>query len=192
MTCLRNHSRGADLLIGYLEDSLAPSDLKELNSHALDCAECRDLLGVQATLDDAALDISTMPEVSVGFDARLYAKISDYEAQRQSSWWRKWVPRSLDGARDSMSLNPWTAGVATAGAALAVGLLVMGPGATDRVTTVEPASSQVQNGSQVQSGDLKQASVDRDIEQLERDLDDLELLMPVAKVIPEDKTSKTI
>ena len=53
MTCLRENNQGADLLIGYLEGTLPVADRRDLDNHAAECAECRGLLAVQATLDVA-------------------------------------------------------------------------------------------------------------------------------------------
>ncbi len=80
MTCLRDNNQGADLLIGYLEGSLPTEDLRNLERHAAQCAECRGLLAVQATL---GLDVA--PEVSANFDAKLYARIAADQARRP--WW---------------------------------------------------------------------------------------------------------
>ena len=80
MTCLRENNQGAELLIGYLEGTLPEADRQQLDNHAAECAECRGLLAVQAELDVA------VPEVSAGFDAKLYARIAADEARRP--WWK--------------------------------------------------------------------------------------------------------
>jgi anti-sigma factor RsiW len=80
MICLRDNNQGADLLIGYLEGTLSTEDRRDLERHAAECAECRRLLSVQATL---GLDVA--PEVSANFDARLYARIAADQAQKP--WW---------------------------------------------------------------------------------------------------------
>ncbi|MEP6961346.1 MAG: zf-HC2 domain-containing protein [Acidobacteriota bacterium] len=105
MTCLRDHKNGADLLIGYLENTLPVPQRAELDLHASTCAECRALLAVQSTLDDYEV-----PEVSANFDARLYAKIAQQEAKPR--WWNVRV------------LAPMTAAAA---AVLAVGLYINQP-----------------------------------------------------------------
>jgi anti-sigma factor RsiW len=86
MTCLRENPNGADLLIGYLEGTLSPEDRSALDQHAAACAECRGLLAVQQTLEDE------VPEVSAGFDARLYAHIRH---DRWSARWRRRLWRPL-------------------------------------------------------------------------------------------------
>lgn len=80
MTCLRENNQGAELLIGYLEQTLPAAERQELDAHAAECAECRGLLAVQASLD------VPVPEVSANFDAKLYARIAADEARRP--WWR--------------------------------------------------------------------------------------------------------
>jgi len=80
MTCLRENNQGADLLMGYLEGTLPESERLLLDQHAVECAECRGLLGVQAMLD------VPMPEVSANFDVKLYARIAADEAFRP--WWK--------------------------------------------------------------------------------------------------------
>ena len=80
MTCLRENSQGAELLIGYLEGSLPEADRQMLATHAAECAECRGSLAVQTRLD------VPVPEVSLNFDARLYARIAADEARRP--WWK--------------------------------------------------------------------------------------------------------
>jgi hypothetical protein len=80
MTCLRENNQGAELVVGYLEGTLAEADQKALDSHAAECAECRGLLAVQAALE------VPMIEVSSDFDAKLYARIAADEAHRP--WWR--------------------------------------------------------------------------------------------------------
>jgi anti-sigma factor RsiW len=80
MTCLRDNHQGAELLIGYLEGSLPEADRRVLDGHAAECSECRELLAVQAMLDEP------VPAVSADFDAKLYARIAADEARRP--WWK--------------------------------------------------------------------------------------------------------
>ena len=84
MTCLRDNLKGADLLMGYLEGTLSAEERAELDSHAMECVECRGLLAVQGMLEEQ------VPEVSADFDARLYARI---QREEQKKWWRLlWRP----------------------------------------------------------------------------------------------------
>ena len=166
MTCLRNHPQSADLLIGYLEGTLAAAERAELDGHATACAECRGLLAVQSMLDE---DNFATPEVSRDFDARLYARIA---ADAEQVWWRRWMA--------AFSFKPVFAGTAVLAMSLGVVALVQGPWSSpgsQAVTVGGPASSQVGVSA---PQDLKQASVDLEIEQLERDLEDVELLVPLS------------
>ena len=87
MTCLRENLKGADLLIGYLEGTLAPEERVDLEQHASTCADCRGLLAVQEMLDDHGPD---NPQVSADFDSRLYARM---QQDRQLQWWRRFLWR---------------------------------------------------------------------------------------------------
>lgn len=85
MTCLRENLKGADLLIGYLEGTLSAGERAELVDHAAVCAECRGLLAAQEMLGE-----DEVPEVSAGFDARLYARM---QQEQQQKWWRRFLWR---------------------------------------------------------------------------------------------------
>lgn len=151
MTCLRDHEHGADLLIGYLENTLAPEQRLAIDEHARGCAECRGLLAVQATLDEF-----TAPEVSPDFDDRLFARITEDEA-RSSRWVRlgSHVGRYL-----------WTPAIPlAAAAAIVVGVLWMRPAAESADDTLK------------QAGVISPSDIDP--QQLQQLFDDLELLMPV-------------
>ncbi len=80
MTCLRENSQGAELLIGYLEGTLPVAERQQVDVHVAECAECRGLLAVRGSLD------VPVPEVSANFDAKLYARIAVDEASRP--WWK--------------------------------------------------------------------------------------------------------
>lgn len=91
MTCLRENENGADLLIGFLEGTLAEPQRNELVAHAAQCSECGEMLAVQATLD-----AYEAPEVSTNFDAQLYARIS---ASKRPWWqfagWKMAIPAAM-------------------------------------------------------------------------------------------------
>ncbi len=59
------------------------------NKHeeGVECPTCRDLASVWERLDEFEA-----PEVTPGFDARLYARIAADEARR-ATWWRRWIWR---------------------------------------------------------------------------------------------------
>ena len=87
MICLTKNERGAELLTGYLAKTLDAAGMAEMDRHIQDCAECRGLVSVWEKLDEFAA-----PEVTAGFDARLYARIAAEDARRP--WWRRllWRP----------------------------------------------------------------------------------------------------
>jgi len=87
MICLTKNEQGAELLTGYLAKTLDAAGMAEVDRHIQDCAECRGLVSVWEKLDEFAA-----PEVTAGFDARLYARIAAEDAHRP--WWRRllWRP----------------------------------------------------------------------------------------------------
>ena len=89
MICLSRNEQGADLLAGYLAKTLDAAHMAELDRHIQECADCRGLVSVWERLDEFAA-----PEVTPGFDARLYARIAGEEAPR-SSWWRRFLWRPV-------------------------------------------------------------------------------------------------
>jgi anti-sigma factor RsiW len=86
MICLSKNEQGAELLAGYLAKTLDASRRAELDRHFQECADCRGLVSVWERLDEFAA-----PEVTPGFDARLYARIAAEEAKRFD--WRRWLLR---------------------------------------------------------------------------------------------------
>ena len=88
MICLSKNEQGADLLAGYLAKTLDASRMAELARHIQECADCRGLATVWERLDEFAV-----PEVTPGFDARLYARIAREEARVLG--WRRWLWRPI-------------------------------------------------------------------------------------------------
>jgi len=84
MICLSRNEQGADLLTGYLAKTLDEAGMAELDRHFGTCADCRGLVSVWERLDEFAA-----PEVTPGFDARLYARIAAGEAR--VSAWKRWL-----------------------------------------------------------------------------------------------------
>jgi anti-sigma factor RsiW len=87
MICLNKNEQGGELLTGYLAKTLDAAGMAEVDRHIQDCAECRGLVSVWEKLDEFAA-----PDVTAGFDARLYARIAAEDARRP--WWRRllWRP----------------------------------------------------------------------------------------------------
>lgn len=88
MNCLSKTEQGADLLTGYLAKTLEMEQRAELELHFAECADCRGLVVAWERLDEFSV-----PEVSPGFDARLYARIAAEESR--SIWWRRWLWRPV-------------------------------------------------------------------------------------------------
>ena len=88
MICLSKHEQGAELLASYLAKTLDAGRRAELDLHFPECADCRGLVTAWERLDEFAA-----PEVTPGFDARLYARIGSEETRR-ASWFRRllWRP----------------------------------------------------------------------------------------------------
>ena len=108
MTCLSKSEQGPELLAGYLAKRLEPAETAEMDRHFAECPECRGFLSVWERLDDFAA-----PEVTPGFDARLYARIAAEESRR--SWWRGLlsgpaVPLAAAAALVAMALLVYTPG----------------------------------------------------------------------------------
>jgi len=119
MICLSKHEQGAELLASYLARTLDAPRMAELDRHIRECAECRGLASVWERLDEFAV-----PEVSPGFDARLYARIAREGAR---VWgWRRW-------------LWPPVAPLAAAAAAVAVVLFLHVPHGSDSVQQASAA-----------------------------------------------------
>ncbi|MBZ5631563.1 MAG: zf-HC2 domain-containing protein [Acidobacteriia bacterium] len=88
MICLSRNEQGAELLSSYLAKTLDAARTAELDRHIRECADCRGLAMVWERLDEFAV-----PEVTPGFDARLYARIAREEARVLG--WRKWLWRPV-------------------------------------------------------------------------------------------------
>jgi hypothetical protein len=144
MICLSKNKQGAELLASYLAKTLDTAHMAELDRHIQECSDCRGLATVWERLDEFAV-----PEVSPGFDARLYARIAREEARVSwGSTWRSW--RRL--------LWRPVAPLAVAAAAVAALVLFLHvPGSPDAA---------------------KQASK-AEIEQVAQAVDDMDLLVPI-------------
>jgi Putative zinc-finger len=88
MICLSKHEQGADLLAGYLAKTLDAGRKAELDLHFEECPDCRGLVSVWERLDEFRA-----PEITPGFDARLYARIAAEATQRFG--WRRWLWRPV-------------------------------------------------------------------------------------------------
>src|SRR5579864_1009096 len=88
MICLSKNEQGAGLLASYLAKTLDAARRVELDRHFEECPGCRGLVSVWERLDEFRA-----PEVSPGFDARLYARMAAEGKQRLG--WRRWLWRPV-------------------------------------------------------------------------------------------------
>ena len=135
MICLSKNEQGAELLASYLARTLDAAGRAELDGHLETCADCRGLVSVWERLDEFAA-----PEVTPGFDARLYARIAAGEARVLA--WRRW-------------LWPPVAPVAAAVALAAVVLFIHAP------HTAKPAGHTQSNNAEIEQ--VAQAVDDLDL-----------------------------
>jgi len=81
MICLTKNDDVAGVLVEYLSGTLDSDRKVELERHAAECADCREMLAVWNTLDEWKA-----PEVSPDFDAKLYARIAQ---ESRAPWWKR-------------------------------------------------------------------------------------------------------
>ena len=89
MTCPTKRNEDAEILLDYCAQTLSPVQRAEFEIHLKQCADCSRLVDAQKEVW-GALEAWTPPEVSINFDARLYARI----AQEQTApAWQLWLRR---------------------------------------------------------------------------------------------------
>ncbi len=159
------------LLLDYCAGSLMAERVTLLEAHIEDCRECREAVTAQNSVWQA-LDAWEPVAVSPDFNRRLYARIE--EEDRTQSPLRLW----LRGFAVRWSPFPWRAAVPVAAACVAlVAVLLIEP--------LVPVHSPARDDSA--------AKVERiDAEQLERTLDDLEMLKQLSPRISESGSSHPI
>jgi len=153
MVCPTKNEKNAEILFDYAIGKLSPALRSEFENHIADCADCRVAVKAQQDVWEA-LDQWTPAEVSPDFDANLFARIAQENAAPQwTQWWRRITqPAAL------FSFWKPVVPLAAACAVLAVGLVVHTSKPTD--TTPQIHNERV------------------DIEQVEKTLEDLDLLTP--------------
>jgi anti-sigma factor RsiW len=106
MDCITKDERGTEILLDYCTGSLEAARTVEVDRHVQVCADCRKLVAEQRAVFQA-MDSWTLPEVSAGFDNRLYARISVERRSFSSifrSWWKPAIPLALAAAALSVLL----------------------------------------------------------------------------------------
>jgi anti-sigma factor RsiW len=136
----------AELLLAYVERKLSAPGAEAFERHLEVCDACRESLAAQQAVW-VALDHWDAAEISVDFNRRLYRKI---ESEQRQPWWRRIPAPALPWAlRPAMP-------IAVAAMAMVAVFLFRGPSGTDLP---------------------RHRSADTvDVEQVERTLDDLDML----------------
>lgn len=143
------------IVLDYCAGALDPARAAEFKKHLGNCPGCRALVDAQRDVWET-LDQWKPAPVSPDFDARLYARIAQEEA---APGWQKSLRRIFSPAALWSIWKP-AVPLAAAGAVLMVGFLVRMPA---------PDHS------------AKQIRAEKvDIEQVERTLEDLDMLTPVS------------
>jgi anti-sigma factor RsiW len=159
MECPRENGTSVELMMAYTAGTLEPEAQIALDRHMSVCQDCRDMAAEQKAVWDA-LDAWKPAPVSADFNARLYQKISEAEV---APWWQR-----LFRINWSWVLRP-AVPVAAACATLVIAFLVKAPA----VTHSSPVSSQQKVS----------------IEQVERALDDMDMLKQISVPAPAEGPS---
>ena len=148
MRCPIETQENAELLLSYSARRLDPELIAVLEAHMERCPACREFRDGQRALWEALDEWEARP-VSADFDRRLYRRI---EEQDKMGWWAY-----VFGPLRPAFLRPALPLAATACVVLVAGFLAVEPG---RVPPAVTADNQVA----------------REAEQVERALDDLDML----------------
>jgi len=153
MICPILTKESAEILVDYCAGTLDPGRAAEFEKHSEECADCRRLIEAQREVWER-LGGWKPGAVSPDFDSRLYARIAQEEAAPRWSQWR----RFLQPAAPYSIWKP-VLPLAAACAVLAIGFLIRMPNSRDGA---------------------KQVSAENvDIEQVEKTLEDLDMLTPL-------------
>jgi hypothetical protein len=157
MNCPTKRNEDAEILLDYCAQTLSPLQTAEFELHLKQCADCSRLVEAQQEVW-GALEAWTPPPVSINFDARLYARITQEQA---APAWRQWLSRIF---QPPLPYPFWKSAIplTAACALLTVTLYVRTP---DAATVPQP-----------------QLHADKvDIEQVEQALEDFDILTPPAQ-----------
>lgn len=160
MLCPMQEKENADVLLRYFDSKLDPASRAAFERHMAVCPACAGTFAAQAAVW-AALDEWNDVPVSSNFDGRLYARI---DAQKKDSWIvRAW--RTVFAAGAPIDWKP------VAPLALACLTLIA-------VVLVRTLDTAVQ--SPAGTGVVTVSHTDKEIETVERTLEDLEMLSLLA------------
>ncbi len=152
MFCPLKSGDSRELFVGRSARALSPEVESALEHHLASCQECRRVAEAQDRVW-SALDAWEAVSVSTGFDQRLYSQIA---AEAQRPWWRRALPASFPAA---WSWKP-TMPVAAACAVLLAAFLFNSPSTEQQTQLIGQPGVQPRV----------------DIEQVERALDDIDML----------------
>jgi hypothetical protein len=147
MRCPIETKQNAELLLDYSARRVNPESAAMLKAHLETCSACREFLGAQQAVWEA-LDPWEPGSISPDFDRRLYRKI---EEQEQFGWWER-----IFGSARPMFLRPALPLAATACLVLVAGFIIDPGRIAAPVAETAPRA--------------------REVEQVERTLEDLEML----------------
>ncbi len=156
MMCPMKVKESTEILVDYCAQTLERVRVAEFEKHMETCGDCRRFVSEQGDLWET-MDRWTPISISPDFDQRLYAKIAQEEAEPV---WRQWWYRITRPAVPWMAWKP-AVSLAAACAVLTLGLTVHIPGPSDTSSQIKPEKV--------------------DIEQVEKTLDDLDILMPLSQ-----------
>ena len=158
--CPSRDKESTEMLLEYCAGSLDAETVARLEAHMLECSACRELVELQQAVWDA-LGEWDAAEVSPDFDRKLFPGIEQYE---RSPWWRYLLhPLTPFSLRPALPLL-------AACLVLIAALMIRTPAVID--TPPQTRGDKV------------------DIEQVERTLDDLDMLTQFSAVVL-PKTSST-
>ncbi|MCC6585622.1 MAG: zf-HC2 domain-containing protein [Bryobacterales bacterium] len=122
MKCLAQDSQDAALLLDYCERRLEPELAAQLERHLAVCPACARMVEAQRTVWEA-LDVWEPGAISADFNARLYSRILEMEAEPA---WRRWL-KAIPGWH-------WKPAMPLAAACLAILAVALwrGPAASDQ------------------------------------------------------------
>jgi anti-sigma factor RsiW len=151
MRCPIEAGNDAEMLVALAAGRLTTAEQEAFELHMAGCAECRRRAEAQRSVW-GALDAWTPPDVTAGFDSRLFARIA---AEERLPWWRRgW----------SLSWKPMLP-VGAACVALMGVFLIHDPWSPAGAPAVPAAIVQTQEDAQKV-----------DVDQVERTLDDMDML----------------
>jgi anti-sigma factor RsiW len=178
MDCIKNNKRGVEILTDYCAGILDPAVAVEIDSHIAQCAECLKMVEAQRMVWEM-LDVWTPLEVSRNFDARLYSRIADEQAQPA---WRQWLHRVFVPAAPYPLWKP-AFSLAAVGAVVAMALVVgiPGVGVPGKMPFAHTAPSAYKNAYKNTTVQAKAGPEEIDLDQVQQALDDMELLTPVGQ-----------